>query len=295
MKDRLKWIDAAKGIAILMVMSIHLMQYISRPDWVFKVFFFGAMGVQLFFIMSAYCLCMTWRPDRFDGWYWWRKYKRLAPWYLFGIVFYAGYWFFISKEDGIKYYTLSNVVANVFFVNGFVEDAQNTIVPGGWSISSIALFAFVFPAFAFLKKSYRTLVLIVCSLLFSSVAVYGYLRLGWSREFTYYHPFCQFGVFAIGVLFWDFGEVLARLVGPRKTLIASGGGIVFFVLCVAAVFFTKNASILYRQYLIAFAFVLALPLLQMCENRIPAWLVWVGRHSYELFIFHFALIWIPLR
>lgn len=292
--ERVKWIDGAKGIAILMVMSIHLMQYLPRPDWVFKIFFFGAMGVQLFFIMSAYCLCMTWRPEKFNRWYWLRKYRRLAPWYLFGIVFYAAYWLFVSKEDGIRYYTFNNVVANIFFLNGFVEDAQNTIVPGGWSISAIALFVFAFPLFAFMKRWTRVLVLIGCSVLFSGIMAYGYLHLGLDRQFTYCHPLCQFGVFAIGVIVWDYREALSRFYDRKKVVIV-GGGLIFFLLCVLAVFLNKDMAILYRQYLISLTYVSVLPLLQKCESHIPSWLVWAGRHSYELFILHFAIIWILLK
>ena len=292
--ERVKWIDGAKGIAILMVMSIHLMQYLPRPDWVFKIFFFGAMGVQLFFIMSAYCLCMTWRPEKFNRWYWWRKYRRFAPWYLFGVILYAAYWLFIGKGEGIKYYTVSNIVVSMLFLNGFIADAQNTIVPGGWSISPIVLFAFIFPAFAFMCKTVRWVALIVCSAFFSGIMAYGYLHLGWERQFTYCHPLCQFGVFAIGVIVWDSREALLRLYDSKKVVMV-GGGLIFFVLCVLAVFLNKKMAILYRQYLISLTYVSVLPLLQRCESRIPSWLVWTGRHSYELFISHFAIIWILLK
>lgn len=53
---RQKWIDAAKGIAILMVIAVHLSQCLPnlwRP--VKLAASFGAMGVQLFLFLGHCC------------------------------------------------------------------------------------------------------------------------------------------------------------------------------------------------------------------------------------------------
>lgn len=141
MPQRIKWIDQAKRVAILMVVAVHVSQVLSLPPMVKTIASFGAMGVQLFFVLSAYCLCMTnsdvvWSLD-----YLARKYRRLLPWYLFGIVLYFCYWW--ARGD-VSSYTIQDVLLNVGLVNGFVPSAQNAIVPGGWSISCIALFVFFF-------------------------------------------------------------------------------------------------------------------------------------------------------
>ena len=58
-KSRVEWIDFAKGVAILMVIVVHLSQTLPLTRCFKEVASFGAMGVQLFFILSAYCLYMT--------------------------------------------------------------------------------------------------------------------------------------------------------------------------------------------------------------------------------------------
>ena len=54
------WIDGAKGIAMLMVIAVHLAQSVSFLPM--KVFSFGAMGVQLFFLLSHSALAGMDRP-----------------------------------------------------------------------------------------------------------------------------------------------------------------------------------------------------------------------------------------
>lgn len=53
---RVDWIDALKGVAILMVVTVHVSQAIPMPEWAKLVGSFGAMGVQFFFLLSAYLL-----------------------------------------------------------------------------------------------------------------------------------------------------------------------------------------------------------------------------------------------
>ena len=65
MKPRVSSIDAAKAAAIFGVIVVHVSQVLTIPQWAHLAVSFGAMGVQLFFIMSAYCLCMTWKESPF--------------------------------------------------------------------------------------------------------------------------------------------------------------------------------------------------------------------------------------
>ena len=218
---RVKWIDAAKGIAIIMVVVVHLAQALALKGALSQACSFGAMGVQLFFLMSAYCCCMTWKPERFNKGYWWHKYKRLAPWYVAGIAIYAAYWWMTGNREKLGVYTVGNILANVVFVNDFIPSAQNSIVPGGWSISCIALFVFAFPILIgrFIPRP-PCLALCSVGVLGVLVSVLGYRYWGWSRLYAYCNPLNQLIVFALGVVLWECRTMLKL----RKKVILTGGG-----------------------------------------------------------------------
>ena len=240
--QRVEWIDALKGLAILMVVAVHVSQCLPIPRWAHLAASFGAMGVQLFFLLSAYCLCMTCKENPVSWIWWWRKYVRLASWYLAAI---ALYWLYheLSGDGLVANYTILNIIANVLLLNGFVPSAQNSIVPGGWSISCIALFVFIYPAIRRLHSQ----TLISVGVAGCAVSVAGYLCCGWTRFYTYCNPFNQFIVFALGVCLYRWREHI----GFRTSTIMA---FVFFIAAVVAVIFGREWNILYRHVLMALSF-----------------------------------------
>ena len=289
---RESWIDAARGIAMLMVISVHLSQCVS---WLHQsVFSFGAMGVQLFFLLSGYCLCM--KTTAVSGWRNFcellaRRYRRLAPWYLIGIVVYAIYWWIVGNSSSLENYTLGNVLANIMLINALFPSAQNTIVPGGWSISCIALFSFVYPLFVDANRGVRIRSLAIVSIVGLMLACLGYVVFGLERQFIYCSLLNQFAVFTIGVAFYMLQDKLRRMKVWHEFVLA----FVCFALAAVAVLFDREYAILYRHLLMALSFAFGLMLWMRADKWTPRWLVWTGRHSYEIFIMHFAVLWALLR
>lgn len=289
---RMSWIDCAKGLAMLMVVIIHASQVMPLPRAMSSACAFGAMGVQLFFLVSAYCLCLTCKNTQGGGYlkYLTHKYQRLSPWYVGGIFIYLGWWLLIGDSGKLANFTIGNVVANLLMINDFIPSAQNSIVPGGWSISCIAMFAFAFPLFVRADGEYRLWLLAVLSIfgLFSSVV--GYLFLGWSRFYAYCCPTNQFVVFALGVFYWVLRKRMKIDTFVSLAVFAS-----FLALAIVSVMFDKEHAILYRQVLCAIAFMGLLPILEHYDEKLPRMLSWIGRHSYEIFILHFVVIWAIAR
>lgn len=63
----LPWIDALRGLAILMVLANHVALVVPGLSAPLEMLArFGQMGVQLFFVASAYTLCLSWQQRRAD-------------------------------------------------------------------------------------------------------------------------------------------------------------------------------------------------------------------------------------
>ena len=286
---RIRWIDGAKGVAMLMVIAVHLSQkYSWLPG---NIFSFGAMGVQLFFLLSGYCLCM--KPRQIGGMsgpgILMKRYCRLAPWYVAGVSIYAVYYWLSGNYTALANYTPWNIASNILMVNSLFPSAQNTIVPGGWSISCIALFSFSFPLFTTNDGRLRLWWLLAVSLTGIALSVVGYVVLDWPRQYTYCSIMNQFIVFALGAAYYATRQLWVQQVGLVS---AAGAAISLFVITVCAVLLDREHAILYRHILISLSFILSLPLLEHVDVHMPSWLVWIGRHSYEIFIFHFLAIWL---
>jgi len=152
---KLKHIDSIRGIAILMVILVHTSQKIDGLNIISLIIAgYGQMGVQLFFVASAFTLCLSASKRENESKpiakYAIRRAFRIAPTYYLGIL---GY-FVLSLIRSMylngniiipEKYTFENVFSNLLFVHGFYEPANNIIVPGGWSIGTEMAFYVLFP------------------------------------------------------------------------------------------------------------------------------------------------------
>ena len=166
--SKLNYIDSLRGIAILMVILVHTSQSFDKisPSF-FSICKYGQMGVQLFFFLSAYTLCLS--VDRHGAEKKWflsfylKRYFRIAPLYYVGILLYFSISIILRNSTRMLSifgsgliggpYNLPNILSNVFFVHNFYHGALNNIVPGGWSIGAEMAFYLIFPfIFIFYKK-----------------------------------------------------------------------------------------------------------------------------------------------
>ena len=146
------FVDALRGIAVLLVILTHTAQPITGlPGALDALAKYGQTGVQLFFVASAYTLCLSFarrsQEPRPVASFYLRRLFRIAPLYIVGIATYCA--LHLLRQGGgeavLAPYTPANVAANLFFVHGFVPAANNNIVPGGWSIGTEMAFYALFP------------------------------------------------------------------------------------------------------------------------------------------------------
>ena len=138
---KLEFVDRMRGAAILLVIAVHFTQVFSDP-LVRAAGSVGQVGVQLFFVASAFTLCRSADQRGAAGRaaeahplrnFYIRRLLRIAPLYWLALAIYTlrG----VLRGETL-FFTPLNIGANALFVHGLVPSANNTIVPGGWSIGA---------------------------------------------------------------------------------------------------------------------------------------------------------------
>ncbi|GAB3893675.1 acyltransferase family protein [Spirosoma agri] len=149
------YIDALRGVAILSVIWFHCHLYhYSDPAFYSLMDTLGspaAMGVQLFFVLSAFTLFLSQsqRKDtehaRFN--FFIRRFFRIAPMYYVAMAYYLwqdAYSYQQSLSTTIAY-NKYGIIANSLLLHGLSPVWINSIIPGGWSVGIEVLFYAMVP------------------------------------------------------------------------------------------------------------------------------------------------------
>jgi exopolysaccharide production protein ExoZ len=290
MTDRNHSLDLLRGIAILLVVVAHCAAVTTSfiPRLAPVLANEAQIGVQLFFIVSGYTMMLTYGDE--SGFaaarsFYIRRVFRIAPAFWVAILFYLS----ITKGEGAQAWapdgiSARDVLLTAFFLHGYSLTAFNSVVPGGWSIAVEMQFYLLFPLIISIFR--RPNGALLCCALIALVNVAGqfvadrYL-IPWMTAvlppsqaylingFFYCWLPRQLICFGFGILLYDWVERKSQsslgamfLVGA--TLLTSWGA---FVAVMAAASFAVLAS------------KLTMPVLGL-----------LGRHSYAIYLAHFAVI-----
>jgi len=278
---KLDYVDSLRGVAVIMVVVFHSSQHVfGLGPFVYFVLEFLKYGVQLFFLLSAFTLCLS-MTERHDGPlnFYIRRFFRIAPLYYFAILF---YWLI-----GWAHWPLESYFYNVLFIHGLIPSANNGIVPGGWSIGTEMLFYLVFPLiFTFYgrigeRKLYYAIP--ISGLLITSICIYVLkLNQGHLAQFWYYNIINQFPIFLLG----------ASLFFSRINVSNAYSLLAWILLsCFAIILpkFLKN-DITFCNFLAGLSFVFLFMLfknIRILNNRIISR---IGQLSFSIYIFHFVFL-----
>ena len=295
---RFAFVDALRGMAILMVMGVHTLSGMTSGTAQLVVSQ-GARGVQLFFVASALTLCMSWQA-RDDGThaFYVRRLFRIAPMFWLALVFYIwrdGLAPNMYAPDGPRF---SDVVLTAFFLHGLSPTAINSIVPGSWSVADemlfYALFPFVVP-WLLKRPAWLTLALIPVSMYLArwvglsashhmrllsanpdhDYVIAGYFNL-WLPSMT---PVFLTGVFVFRIM---------ELMKPPEN-VARCGLVLCIVAMVAFALGDQGNSLITRYGAVfgVFALCLAAAPTRLLVNPV---MVWIGKVSYSAYLIHFAVL-----
>lgn len=217
---KLDYIDSLRGVAILMVILVHVSLSVHDLPYIIELFSkYGQMGVQLFFMISSVTLFLSLSRSKNQKVnkreFFIKRFFRIAPMYYFGIIFYFSiqlfkYSLLVGTITFPPDYTWSNIFSNMIFLHGFYPPANNNIVPGGWSIGTEMAFYLLVPSlfltFEKLKVKYgiKIIFIILVSVItvIYSVEIYllkkNYIDIS-NNSFFYFNLLNQLPVFLIGI------------------------------------------------------------------------------------------------
>ena len=294
--DRLRQLDLLRGIAILLVIVCHTVQFVPSPskslDFIAQL---GRFGVQLFFVVSGYTMVMMWELRRGEARpvfrFYVRRFMRIAPAFWLAIPIYValndtGATFFAPQGVGPLEIALTTT-----FLHGLWPSAINSVVPGGWSIADEMLFYVAFPLFnrwfrgstACVAAAVAVFAMNVFAVLPALQRLPGITYL--NDQFSMLFIFTQLPAFLLGMAtYWAVqrGSVTRHLLFALATFLACAG----IATCLGQGKFAAIAGITALESTIAFV--------AIRRSWRWAYVEAIGRRSYVMYLAHFVLL-ISLR
>jgi len=296
---RLKYIDALRGLAILAVVIVNTSRYGFNEYPAFFESFInqGERGVQLFFVVSAFTLFLSYQYRLKQGGqivknFFIRRYFRIAPLYYIGILYYLwqdgfGPRFWLGDE---AFVSSMNVLSNFLFVHGVYPSWITSIVPGGWSITVEMMFYMLIPFLVSRVKNLNhaihfTLVTLVSAQLLKALAFEFPLIENfplWKSYLNLYLP-AQLPVFGCGFIAFF-------MVIKEETKISKFNMGALSIFLFADLIWNKTIP---PNISFGFAFLLLLVILSKYTFKVivNAPIRFLGTISYSLYLVHFAILY----
>jgi len=289
---RFKYVDSLRGIAIILVVLHHTHPYFAGiNNYQLPAFFEtflqnGDKGVTLFFLMSAFTLCLSLNakmnceahPLRN---YFLRRVFRILPLYYFMIL--------LILLTGVQTPTNYSKLANLLFLHGLSPFWINSTIPGGWSVGIEVLFYLIFPFLLLRIRSVWSAInitligMLLAKVVTSIMSKHPLINdpILWG-VFTYENFISQLPVFLIGICLYHISaNKYNNALNPRRY--RTYGLIAAFI-----VLHLLGGNVFKEHYIFAIAFAfLAFGLSGypsvLLVNRFT---VWIGKLSYSIYLVH---------
>jgi peptidoglycan/LPS O-acetylase OafA/YrhL len=290
-----EYIDSLRGIAILMVIMVHIpfiggigpaMPYFS--DIVLKFIGNGHLGVNLFFVVSAYTLMLSHQKRQYEDHagrnFFIRRFFRIAPMYYLAIIYFT-----FSSYLGFDLSNWENVpkkelLTNIFFINGFFPEYIHRYVPGGWSITVEFTFYAVFLfLFSKIKNMDTALKFTLSALLFSTVFSFVLSGTGADHNnFLGLNFITQLPVFSLGMLAFFIVSNNEKSSGMKRSSFLFLT-LTLLIYCYVAI----NYDFLYSIVFFLLLIILTQKAYPLFSNKI---LAKIGKVSFSLYLMHFIVM-----
>jgi peptidoglycan/LPS O-acetylase OafA/YrhL len=261
-ENHLDPLDALRGIAIFGVCLVHATVLVN-PSGALLVFGgSGQRGVQLFYIISAFTLCLSLDLPRSEKQrlrnFYLRRFFRIAPLFYVVFVLNVAASFVGPAFSTFRLLDRYDIALGLLLMHGLSPRAINYFVNGGWSVAVEVMFYALLP---FLFRYFHTTVRLIFLLAISAPTLYVICHFlgnqstsGLDREyFTFFWFPVELPVFIMGMLSYSVWKqyVKGRSVGAqaarRISLMLLGVSCILF----AAALPNSNSTL----YLSSFAFI----------------------------------------
>ncbi len=307
--DRIGWLDALRGWAVFGVVMVHSGQVAHATGITGQVSATGQYGVQLFFIVSALTISMTYNShiSQFGAsaqsqlaWLT-KRFFRIAPLYYFAALFYPLEQYSIYLLTGHRYgsaASTTDILANFLFLHTWIPSANNSVVPGGWSIG-VEMFFYILVPFIWLLTPLRRRILVLSGsaigfLLITLLA--GKLTTGTSyvenNTYLYYWLPAQAPVLILGLIFY----VLHRSKihppqTPQLTAVCLAAALAFALLAIYLGTGEEVAPV-FAPTMMAVSFLFLIVSLQgrIMQAIANKYAIFLGTISFSVYIFHFVVL-----
>lgn len=306
--NRLDWLDALRGWAIFSVVVVHCGQVADSSGVVGKLAATGQYGVQLFFVISALTISITYESHASKYGSWWqvkagwliKRFFRIAPLYYVASVMYPVRDYLIYLGSHHSYGRVPQLLpwlSNILFVHTWVPSGNNSVVPGGWSIGVEMFFYLLVPLIWMVSRKHRAWVLsagvfagLATTFVVAKIATGAFFVE--DASFLYYWFPTQAPVFALGLIFYMYG--CHRLGEGLSGLVRTGFVAIALMFVSAGVYcgtWAHTAPAL-APTIICIGFLLIIASLggwtRALLVRRP--MIFLGQISYSVYIFHFAML-----
>ena len=294
---RFEYIDSLRGIAILLVVAVHAGQIVFHPGVYASVVSLGAYGVQLFFIVSALTLFLSYEQRQLidkastNKYFFIRRFARIAPAFylaicLYTLSFFVKNYILLGSPGTISW---ANLLVFASFLSVFCPPSMFYLPFGGWTIE-IEMFFYLFIPFLF-----KIISNIRRAVLFFVLSWFGYAALNYSLfshgpwyEYSSYMLFpSQLPVFAIGILvFHIIRKFTLKVTRPYLSLILLLAYLVLALFLSSRMVFLSE-SVLVSIFCGGLVLLMSAYPIRLLQNRVTEFF---GKVSYSLYLWHFIII-----
>jgi peptidoglycan/LPS O-acetylase OafA/YrhL len=297
--EKLKFADSLRGLAILSVIVVHTSQYGTplKNQTIQQVLNEGARGVQLFYLVSAFTLFLSFKNrsqlERFPVRnFFLRRFFRIAPMYYIGILYFLwqdglGERYWLGDQETI---TPLNIAANFLFLHGFNPYWITSLVPGGWTIAVEMTFYAVLPLLFLRITNINQAIYFFISTLILSFILGWYLSVNpliptdrlWQEYLFLYFP-SQLPVFALGIIFYFHYTSQTRINGLAFISLS----LILIVNFVRLGGFSIPNHIMFGAAYMLLAIGMSRYQFSLLENTIT---IFIGKLSFSMYLVHFAVL-----
>jgi peptidoglycan/LPS O-acetylase OafA/YrhL len=259
----------------------------------------GAKGVQLFYMMSAFTLMLSFKntlvKKNSNLNFFIRRFFRIAPMFYLAIIL----WLFLSVDiiyalNDYRKISIGSITSHIFLLHGLNPNWQDSLVPGGWSVAVESIFYILCPFFFLkitsLKKSFLWFLgsLYIGGLITYLLSNLPMIPLAWKRDGWLYGYFPnQANVFLAGFILYylQFESNLKKIIVLILGLLLI---IPNFLIYRLLKFEAHNEINILASYFFILLFFLVKN--KRFEFLKPNFIQVIGKFSYSIYIIHFIVL-----